>query len=577
MGRSADSRIRKKRVRFPVGHRPASMKSYFGYIRVSTPRQGRGVSLDEQRAAILTFADRHNFKIIEWFVETETAAKQGRTEYTKMIRALEDGKAGGVVIHKIDRGARNMKDWANLGELIDAGIDVQFAHESLDLRSRGGRLAADIQAVVAADYIRNLRDEVLKGFYGRLKQGIYPLPAPVGYLDRGAGIPKEIDPTHGPLVRYAFERYAEGNIGLDALQRELSDEGLLSNRGRPLSFNGLAGMLHNPFYTGIIRIGKRGEGFQGAHEPLITTKLFQRVQDVMAGKHTPKARAHEFRYRGMISHIGCSRQLTGEIQKGRYVYYRCHGRRCQGAAVSERIIDTAVLGELLHLACTPEDLGDLRDLVDEERSKHFINSSKDKASLRLRIAKCDDRIVRLTDALLDGIISKEVFDQRNARLLAERSDLQDQLASLGSEASWLKQYREFELQNAELLRHDTPTDDEWRDLVSALCSNFGLEGKTPVFTLRFPYKQIAETHGVRLGGAHRSDVRTRASQILDIFKSHDYFSDPDWKEPPPPPKKPNPGWKKLEEYKQKKYAERAKRYWESEAQYDDPPSPPPLP
>src|SRR5207244_2409004 len=106
---------------------------------------------------------------------------------------LRQGRADGVVIHKIDRSARNLKDWADLGELIDGGIQIQFANESLDLHSRGGRLSADIQAVVAADYIRNLREETRKGFYGRLKQGMYPLPAPVGYLDMGKGRVKEID------------------------------------------------------------------------------------------------------------------------------------------------------------------------------------------------------------------------------------------------------------------------------------------------------------------------------------------------------------------------------------------------
>jgi hypothetical protein len=40
---------------------------------------------------------------------------------------------------------------------------VHFANDSLDLNTRGGRLSADIQAVVAADYIRNLREEAKKG------------------------------------------------------------------------------------------------------------------------------------------------------------------------------------------------------------------------------------------------------------------------------------------------------------------------------------------------------------------------------------------------------------------------------
>lgn len=117
-----------------------------------------------------------------------------------MLKLLRNGKAAGVVIHKIDRSARNLKDWADLGELIDQGIEVHFANESLDLNSRGGRLSADIQAVVAADYIRNLREEAKKGIYGRLKQGFYPMRAPIGYLDNGAAKPKTIDPVRGPLV-----------------------------------------------------------------------------------------------------------------------------------------------------------------------------------------------------------------------------------------------------------------------------------------------------------------------------------------------------------------------------------------
>jgi site-specific DNA recombinase len=157
------------------------MTQFFAYIRVSTVKQGeRGSSLQEQRSAIETFARRHDLAISQWFEEKETAAKRGRRFFSGMLAALEAGEADGVIMHKIDRSARNLRDWSDLGELIDRGIAVHFAHESVDLNSRGGRLSADIQAVVAADYIRNLRDEVRKGFFGRLKQGLYPLPAPVG-------------------------------------------------------------------------------------------------------------------------------------------------------------------------------------------------------------------------------------------------------------------------------------------------------------------------------------------------------------------------------------------------------------
>src|SRR5215471_7434374 len=162
------------------------MKQFYGYVRVSTAKQGeKGVSLQEQRDAIERFAQRNGLKISEWFEERETAAKRGRPIFNKMLKLLNRGKSDGVIIHKIDRSARNLKDWADLGELIDQGIAVHFANESLDLNTRGGRLFADIQAVVASDYIRNLREEARKAFYGRLKQGFYLLPAPRNWSGTG--------------------------------------------------------------------------------------------------------------------------------------------------------------------------------------------------------------------------------------------------------------------------------------------------------------------------------------------------------------------------------------------------------
>src|SRR5258708_15406452 len=122
-------------------------KRYFGYIRVSTAKQGeKGVSLQEQRVAIEDYAHRFGLSIAQWFEERESAAKKRRPVFTQMMRQMRQGKAQGIIIHKIDRGARNLKDLADLGELIDSGVEVHFANESLDLNTLGGRLSADIQA-----------------------------------------------------------------------------------------------------------------------------------------------------------------------------------------------------------------------------------------------------------------------------------------------------------------------------------------------------------------------------------------------------------------------------------------------
>src|SRR5258705_2665500 len=115
------------------------MKHFYGYIRVSTTRQGeQGVSLDQQRAAIQAYAQRQGLDLIRWFEEQETAARRGRPVFGQMLKLLRGGRASGVIIHKIDRSARNLRDWADLGELIDPGIAVHFANEALVLNSRCG-------------------------------------------------------------------------------------------------------------------------------------------------------------------------------------------------------------------------------------------------------------------------------------------------------------------------------------------------------------------------------------------------------------------------------------------------------
>jgi len=143
-------------------------KQYFSYIRVSTARQGEhGVSLKEQQDAILRYAQKNSLQIARSFEERETAAKLGRPIFSQMIRSLRHGEAQGVVIHKIDRGARNLKDWADPGVLVGTRVDVHYANGSLDLHTRGDRLQADTQAAVTADDIRNFREQSNKDSLGR--------------------------------------------------------------------------------------------------------------------------------------------------------------------------------------------------------------------------------------------------------------------------------------------------------------------------------------------------------------------------------------------------------------------------
>lgn len=495
------------------------MRQYFAYIRVSTAKQGeRGSSLQEQRSAIDAYASRNNLSIAEWFEERETAAKQGRAVFSRMLAKLEKGVAQGVIIHKIDRSARNLKDWANLGDLIDRGIDVQFVHDSFDMHSRGGRLSADIQAVVAADYIRNLRDEVKKGFHGRLKQGLYPLPAPIGYIDMGGGKPKEIDPVRGSLVREVFELYASGTISLRALQREMKKRGLQTKSGKALSVNSLNLMLHSPFYIGLIHIVKTGETFEGKHEPLVSKATFDRVQAIMRGKAVARSVKHDFTFRQLVRCGRCGRHLIGELQKGRYVYYRCQVPECRGTIAREEDLDHAAQSTLALLRCDAPEQAWIEAKAASLKKEDTEGLERLKTSLQLQLAKSEDRLSRLTDAYLDHEIDKEVFEHRKRVVFEERTNLRDELERItAADLPVHKAIRNLELGNAALSGYQSGIPAERRAIIKSVTSNFMLDRKNIAIALRSPFQEIANWRESQLGPPYRDTPPERAAQILEIF------------------------------------------------------------
>jgi len=494
------------------------MKSYFGYIRVSTVRQGeRGSSLIEQKSAIEGYAARNGLAIAGWYEEMETAAKQGRRVFNAMLSELSKGVARGVIIHKIDRSARNLKDWAHLGELIDAGVEVHFAHEALDLLSRGGRLSADIQAVVAADYIRNLRDEVKKGFYGRLKQGFYPLPAPLGYLDRGKAKAKEIDPVAGPLVREAFEIYARGEHSIEQLVEVMSAKGLRGQRGGSIARATLAALFHNPFYIGLIAIKRTGETFQGAHAPLIDKRLFDRVRQVAAGRTGGWTSPRTFAYRRLIRCGECGLSLVGELQKG-HVYYRCHSKTCTRPSLRGDRVDARFAEVLAKIAFSDEDLRDLRDFVGDVQSGFGLRRAQRRESAARDLAACETRLARLTDAYVDGVLDRESFEHRKRLLLEERQALADRVSRPENHDLADTVLADLELATVAQLRFGSADEGEKRDIVKSVTSKLVATGEDLEFRLRFPFNRLLERPALQYGGPYRAQPRTLRAWLESVLE-----------------------------------------------------------
>jgi len=391
---------------------------------VSTQKQGLGVSLQAQKEAILEFASANGFTIDHWFEEKETAAKGGRPIFTDMLKQLRRGRADALIMHKIDRSARNMKDWSHVLDLPGFGVSIHFAGEGLDFTTRGGRLAANLQAVIAEDYIHNLREECIKGLRGRLKQGLYPFRAPIGYLDNGRGNPKTPCPKKAPLIRRLFDLYASGRHSIPSLQAEMKRLGLRNNANQPVSKHGIETILNNPFYTGLIYIKRTGESFDGVHEPIVSARAYQHVQDIKSGKAGKKITRHNHLYRGLFRCARCQRAMIPERQKA-HVYYRCQKPDCPKNTIREDRLDASIQRVLnLHQITRP----DARLL--KTRWLEYLQddgTAEMCRSIKLRIAQAEDRLQRLTDLLIDDAIDRTDHDARKKSLKLELAALREEL------------------------------------------------------------------------------------------------------------------------------------------------------
>jgi len=484
------------------------MERMFAYIRVSTTKQGQGVSLEQQQRSITEHASRNDYMVIKWFEEKRTAAKRGRPAFTDMMKRLRKGEASGVIIHKIDRSARNLRDWADLGDLIDQGINVQFAHDNIDLTTRGGRLSADLQATIAADYVRNLREEIIKGIYGRLNQGLYPFAAPTGYLDTGRGNVKTVDPIKAPLVHVAFSAYASGCHSLRSLRFYMAKKGLVSPSGNPLSPNSISKLLRNPFYTGIIRISTTGELFTGNHKPIIDAALYQEVQTRLDGKISKKTSKHKLAYNGFLRCGNCGYFLSGEKQKGN-IYYRCHTKKCETKSIREDRLISKITHLISHISIDPLFRQALETAIDENMISTLDNRKSEIKTLKLRIAQTKLKLSKLTDYALDGTLTKSEFISKKNEITDYMSSELQNLATLENTPTNTEQSIKEILTWCQDVcgTYKTALPDDLRETASQLTSNSLLTGKKLLLELKKPYDSIADSLAVLSCDPARGDLR----------------------------------------------------------------------
>lgn len=143
------------------------------YLRVSTPSQAAtGFGLAAQRAAIQNYAYPRGWQL-SWISDAgRSAATLQRPGITDALTLLETRQADGLIVARLDRLSRSLRDFTQLIELSKRQHwTLVCIDPGLDLSTPTGELAATILAAVAQWERRSIVERSREGYAAALAQG----------------------------------------------------------------------------------------------------------------------------------------------------------------------------------------------------------------------------------------------------------------------------------------------------------------------------------------------------------------------------------------------------------------------
>jgi len=221
-------------------------------------------------------------------------------DFVNVKYVAEDGLLDILVVHKLDRFSRSLRDTLNLmSDLCSWGVSFVSIQEQFDFTTPAGRLQMQILGAVAEWFSSNLGQEIAKGIHQRALEGLPWGRLPTGYCwgrcsecndiacsdaggeDRSDGEVPILHPVDSKAIRLAFETYSKGDQtceGVAAVLNSAGSRSLTRNGRKPWTRNAVDKALRKRFYLGYVE--HKGTLYNGKHEALIDEETFDRCERI---------------------------------------------------------------------------------------------------------------------------------------------------------------------------------------------------------------------------------------------------------------------------------------------------------
>lgn len=336
-------------------------------------------------------------------------------------------------------------------------------------------------------YVDNLSENTKRGLRQKIRRGEFPGIAPFGYYNNTKTKTVHIDKRQAELVKAIFALYAKGQSTFQDISNYLFENGIKTGGGKPYSKDKVKYILKNPFYYGHFIYA--GEIYEGKHTPIISKKLWDKVQTIIEWRSRPtKGLIEPQPYCGLLR-CTCGMMITAENKTKRqkngnihhYVYYRCTRKskstKCIEPAVRSELLDVQ-LSDLLAGFALPSEYADIvREMINKDEQAEQSQIDAKISDLRTDILYLSEKLQRLLDAFLDGVLERDDYTKKKAEILSQKKALEEQTGDLSmGTLEWVEPLRNMLEKAVSICKIAKGADQEAKK--SLFARNIWVEPKT---------------------------------------------------------------------------------------------------
>ena len=373
------------------------------YPRVSTEDQFRhGHSLDEQKERMLKLCDYKNYEVYKVYEDAGISAKNmNRPAFQEMIQDVKDGKINKIIVYKLDRLTRSIKDLEEICIFLeDNHCSLESMCEDINTSTANGKFFIRMLTILAQLEIERTSERTKFGMVGAVKKGHFVGRAPIGYdkVDKKL----VINDLESEVIRRIFDLYIKGTAA-NAITKLLNEEKVLNRKWIPTLIDRI---LSNEIYIGNYVHRKtvsneKSQKFVGVAPAIIEEEVFNIAQIQKQKNLKNYKRKQTYIFMQSIKCPKCDTIMGGCSSKShtgeKHCYYHC--AKCK-TRVSEKKIEKQMINFL-------DDMLDFFLLIDNTYKPYLYQDTESELKKCNKIInELEMKEKRIKKAFVDGIVEE---------------------------------------------------------------------------------------------------------------------------------------------------------------------------